>query len=774
MKYILFDQNAISTYVSESHLQSIEYPEGLRFVQHICGSQESEVFFNTIIEHTKEGVLFIGQRKGRNQPIDTDNHIFCIDLTTCALLSEKTEPAKLLTIIQKAFRLTLKIWNRYPFSSSERVNGTKSILFPFSVTDRHRLAIERSNKVSRLEKRGISYPLLAYKYNSEDPGQTADKIRTDILRLAGEEYIDKKYGLLRQLDEKNSQNKESHSNNIYKHIEANKQVERGDFIYWDYDYQFASLTESQRQVVEYEATDLPLRVDGAAGTGKTISLIMRAYRLLSLHEKQNKPFHIIFFAHSESTSLRNKGVFSLYKDSEHYLHAGSEQSICFTTLFSFCCRFSRIDKSAIIETDASDSKSYQLMLIDDVVKRAFKTNRIRTFQPLLSSEVYSLFEPEKTNPATLANMLQHEFSVQIKGRTDGIIENYLELESIPNGIPCKTKQDKELVFSLFTDYQKALQEQGTFDVDDVTIETISRLNAPIWRRTRQNDGFDYIIVDEMHLFNRNEQSIFHFISKDVSSKNIPLCFALDYCQAIGDRGDTTHDYASSGVFGKVKEQNLYTLFRNSPQIVDFCAAIATSGTLMFGATFSNPYTTNTQYHFTNTEESKMQIPILHMYADDDTMLSDLGNRLNELMMSLQCSQKDIAIIAFDDKWLSEDGISSIKQSTQREFTVLNQGAHCPKNQYILTSPYAINGLEFQAVIMLGVDEGRLPQTTGTGDISRHFIMYSAYNMLYLSASRAKYRVIIMGSKLRGVSSCLEHSIKAEVLNVEDHSEIVPS
>ena len=288
MKYILFDQNAISAYVSESHLQSVEYQDGLKFIQHICGKQDSEVFFNTIIEHTKDGVLFIGQRKAEDSPNNTDNHIFCIDLTACALLSEETEPARLLTIIQKAFRLTLKIWNRYPFSASERVNGTKSILFPFSVTDRHRLAIERSNKVNRLEKRGILFPLLAYKYNSEDPGQSLDIVNTDILRQAGEEYIEKKYTLLRQLNEQNLLPKETNSQTVFEHVEASVRVERSDFIFWDYDHQFAALTESQRQVVECKTINTPLRIDGAAGTGKTISLIMRAYRLLVLHKKMVK------------------------------------------------------------------------------------------------------------------------------------------------------------------------------------------------------------------------------------------------------------------------------------------------------------------------------------------------------------------------------------------------------------------------------------------------------------------------------------------------------
>ena len=547
-------------------------------------------------------------------------------------------------------------------------------------------------------------------------------------------------------------------------------VEREDFVYWGYARQFEALTESQRKVVEYEAIDTPLRVDGAAGTGKTVSLIMRAYKLL-MANREGIPFHSIFFAHNESTALRNQEVFSLYTDSSYFLSPESEQSICFTTLLSFCCRFAHIEEAAIIESNATDAKTYQLMMIEDVVKHAHETNRIKTYRPLLSPEVYSLFDPEKTECTTLVTMLQHEFSVQIKGRTDCSIENYLELETIPNGIPCKTKPEKELIFSLFTDYQKMLQVQGNFDIDDVTIEAISHLNAPIWRRKRQSEGYDYILVDEMHLFNLNEQSVFHFLSKDLSTEKIPLCFALDYSQAIGDRGNVSLDYIASGLLGNAKEEKLCTLFRNSPQIVDFCASIAASGTLMFGATFSNPYS-NMQYHFTHAEEVKMQIPELHMYTNDDTMIADLTNQLDELMKSLQCKPRDIAIIAFDSKWLSNEGIQLLEETTGKKYALLDHTVSAPSEQYVLASPYAINGLEFQAVILLGVDEGRLPQTTGTGDISQHFLKYSAYNMLYLSSSRAKYRVTIMGSELKGESSCLEHAIRAETIHVKKHSDII--
>lgn len=46
--------------------------------------------------------------------------------------------------------------------------------------------------------------------------------------------------------------------------------------------------------------------------------------------------------------------------------------------------------------------------------------------------------------------------------------------------------------------------------------------------------------------------------------------------------------------------------------------------------------------------------------------------------------------------------------------------------------------------------------------------HAAYNLLYLTSSRAKYRLLILGSSLNGISSCLEHSIESKYLDVEEN------
>lgn len=763
MKYLLFDQRAITLMVSRSTLQSVEYAQGMRLVQHICGRGVSEILEDVYVDYNDDGILFVGKKNG--DIVEKKTRIFCVDLTTCKILSEESNPASLLTVMQKVFRTALKIWDRQPFSSSERINQTKSIVFPFVKPDRRRIVIERSNNVERLSKRNIDFPLLAYKYTSEDP-HGEEVVDTSILVKAGEIYVTKKFQIQRLFPVTEAYTNPEAASALGQTM-GGKLDRKDNFSYWNYETQYINLTESQKYIVDYANVDRPLRIDGAAGTGKTLSLLMRAYRLLCMHNELKQPYRIIFFSHSVSTCEQEKEIFRNYPLGTSFMQPASEQKICFTTLLDFCKNFSKIESTSVLDFDAGNAKSYQLQLIQQVLEAAQDDYTINTYLPLLSRKLQQVFRDlSESSMQNICSLLQHEFSIQIKGRTDCTLDGYKELPSIPNGLFCESEKDKEFVFRLFTEYQRFLNTYNNFDVDDVILETLSRMNAPVWRRLRADEGYDYIFVDEMHLFNINEQSVFHYLTKDYNKKDIPICFALDYCQAVGDRGNTANDYIEKA-FGKIEKKKYHTVFRNSPQIANFCASIAASGVLMFQNSFVNPYDTS-QNNFTIQEEKKAQYPPkLYMFRNDDIMLSALGNQLDELMRNLQCKQREIAIISFDPNWASTQGAKSISERINKKVTFIDNYCSVPENEFLLTSPYSINGLEFQAVILLGVDEGRVPQTIGTNDISQHFVKYSAYNLLYLSSSRAKYCLKIMGSLLNGRSSCLEHSIEAGYLEIAE-------
>jgi hypothetical protein len=76
----------------------------------------------------------------------------------------------------------------------------------------------------------------------------------------------------------------------------------------------------------------------------------------------------------------------------------------------------------------------------------------------------------------------------------------------------------------------------------------------------------------------------------------------------------------------------------------------------------------------------------------------------------------------------------------------------------------VGGLEFKAVLIVGVDESRVPPTEGiVKEESRHFLEFKACNRLYVAISRARLRVELLMSKERGRSKLLEHAVHVEAI-----------
>lgn len=358
-------------------------------------------------------------------------------------------------------------------------------------------------------------------------------------------------------------------------------------MYLNYEQQLSKLTLKQRSVVENTNVVSPIRIDGPAGTGKTASMILRAYFLLKNARAKAEPFSIVFFAHSESTKCEIESAFSLLENADSFLSEKSSQH-----------------------------------------------------------------------------------------------------------------------------------------------------------------------------------------TKSAEQKQIPICFALDYGQAIGDRGNTNRDYIETA-FGEVERNDYKTVFRCSQQITDFCAAISASGALMFQNDYRDPYDIAAS-GFTQQEEAVCDIPRLYMYSNEEEMIESLKGHVDRFKQETQCKNYDIALISFEDTLLIPQNVEKLSSLLGKKMYVLKNRQTSSLSRsiktddpIILSDPYNVNGLEFKCVILFGVDEGRLPQNTGVSDISANYIKYIAFNQLYLASSRAKYRLILIGNSLHGVSSCLQYALESGKLETGD-------
>lgn len=754
MKYILFEKSAVEIIINATALQSLEFPLSKAFIECLRTGDDRFELKGIAYNIDKDGIIFCGKNASKT--------ILLFDLEKCKLL-DKTTDTELLVVLQKTFRFAVRFWNRQAFTNCEKIFKDKTVIFPFpfSVGSSYRIVLERNPNERRLETRGIHNSLLAYKYGKEGAASgIEEKPDLMIFRKGGEKYISCLPDLkLRANMSLEDEEKSGEQGEVVHIVQSENIVSHAEFKFMNFEKQIQNLTDSQKSIVNCNDINSPIRVEGPAGTGKTAALVLRTIKMLSDAEKEGRSLLIYFFTHSKSTENAVKQLFfGLAK--EKWFQTTSDQRLNIMTLQDYCMEYINIQDTQVIDLDASEAKQYQLLLIQD----AFEKNIgkvFNTYKFLMSKTAISFFEKEEENKIIL--MLQFEFSVRIKGMAEGDLERYKKLQPLTNGIPLENDMDKEYVFRIFTDYQEALETQSVYDTDDIILEALARLNAPLWRRARVKDGADYLIVDEMHLFNLNEQQIFHFLTKDVEQKKIPICFALDYGQVIGERGDMSSSYIEQKLsVGEVLCQEFGTVFRSSQQIAELCASITASGALMFDA-FINPYK-YCESSFTAREEDLCEVPKLIMYENDEEMKTSLEGHIKNLVNRFKCSLDEIAMVFFDEEMLNSFYTQNIGKYPVNYINGRRENSYerdTPK--VVCTLPEYINGLEFKCVVLVGVDEGRVPQN-GIYDISSNFLKYSALNKLYLSCSRAQFSITILGSKSRGESSCLRHSLENGTLS----------
>ncbi|MBB2684376.1 UNVERIFIED_ORG: hypothetical protein GGD47_001953 [Rhizobium etli] len=766
LRHVTIESTAIDEIVGDRFLQSAEFDSGrslaLMMTNQIAAVQISP---KIRINSTGDG-LFVTS----SSPSSASKYLV-IDIQQSNVFGGMTEHDTIF-VLQKLLRFAKKAWQGLSFNFSERFisNTSKGVLFPFRgfKPAPFRITLERDPMPDRLAKRGDKGNFfLVYKAGYEGGDASKETAELTNFRKAYEALPD-----IRTLVSKEQAVADIPQVEQLQVIELPQtSTFRSGSFFRSFDDWLPLLTSEQRRFVE---TDLvgPFRIEGAAGTGKTLALILKALFALRKAKAEGKEFHCVFVTHSDATKKTVEEVIHVIDDSGFLTldRALSFQSLRVSTLSELCAEQLRqsISETEFIDRDAMESKGLQLLYISEALADAMSSD-FPAHERFLSSGFANFLKSEDS--WKIAEMIQHEVSVMIKGRASEDLDKYKKSSPLRYGLPITSDADKGFVFAVFRLYQNKLGRVGQFDTDDVVLTTIGQMDTPIWRRRRLREGYDAIVIDETHLFNINELHLFHYFSKREGP--YPIVYSVDRSQAVGDRGWTTDDIAQSLEVSPESEDKakVQTIFRSSLDIINLAFSIVSSGATLF-TNFDNPMVA-TGSAFTEAEERLTAAPKYINVPNEDLLIEAAFARAEQMQKDLECRRSDILIVTLDEQLLA--GLQTFADDKKKPHLLLKRrgDSQAVENarqsaQIILAHADYVGGLEFFAVILVGIDGGRVPPTAGgENDSSKNYLAYAAHNRLYVAVTRARYRVELLGEKARGPSKILLPAISSGLLVEED-------
>jgi hypothetical protein len=764
LRFIVVDRGAATELVAQRAMQSVEFNDGKSLallLQGLNPTLSPSKKFSKI--KTKDGLFFLAHG-------DDKSDVLVIDLVEAPVFSKRSD-SETLFLFQKILRFSIKRWERMAFNFTEKLlaNSTKGLLFPFSHSAQvpFRLTFELAPDKRRREKRAKGEELLLYKCGTDEGKGAAEEASTTIFRKAID-AIPEAHQLA-----KNSATQVAELNScsaalaVTRLAQSGKNMSVGEATYDEWE---PLLTTAQKDFIS-AAIVAPHRIEGPAGTGKTLSLVLKCIFALREAHQREIAHSALFIAHSEATRRNIERLFAPELDLGVISIDGamSLQTLKVTTLNTYCAEVlnTEISETEFLDRDAFESKQTQLLYTLEALQEAL-SNELPTHKEFMSKGFIDYLNSE--DHWVIAEMLQHEISVKIKGRAEEDESKYYKLPRLRYGLPVENEGDRVFAFLAFRNYRRRLENSGQFDTDDIVLSALGQLNTPIWRRRRAREGFDSIFIDETHLFNLNELSVFHRITR--SDHLFPIIYSADVSQSLGDRGwdDETFDEAMGGSdqAGNSQPTVFKSIFRCSPEIVDLAFSVTSSGATLF-TNFHDPVAAANST-FTYEEERKCALPIYRFSPTDELMYKKAFSRADDLASELGCSKAEIAIVAFGDYVFSE--LERFARELNKPLEVIKQRGDYEivkraKNsgRFILSAPDYIGGLEFSAVVLVGVDKDRVPpRPSDIVSDSLNFLSYASHQRLYVAITRARFRVEILGLATRGASALLNSAIANKLID----------
>lgn len=609
---------------------------------------------------------------------------------------------------------------------------------------------------------GEERALFAYAVTADT--QLFDEVRynKDVLALAKEHYVD---AVCAEKPEQADKPSGSYGVFLTEPISM-------DFTYGDTlgEWYRNKLTAQQKEFVDKGYLE-PVRLRGAAGTGKTLAMVVKLLRDAYRKEDAGESFKFAYLTHSWAVanvvrelliSLDERALWGNWKHVQ--IKIGSIYDVA-SELLSF-------EKKGLkpLSTDGQEGRQLQYELIEGVLKEKLRNPRFNLSLLAKSSDSFREYVKDESRRDNFIYELMNEFACVIDADSIQMgtpeAERYLAARREDWQMHLPEEGDRRVVLDLHETYRIELKEMGVFSIDQVIGDLSKYLGHNEWQFLRDTKGFDAIFVDELHYFTRVERMALHHLFTDSAKSEegkLPLFMAYDIKQSTNDNfaGMVTAKSASGMLsqtkVGKSSLVELTEVFRYTPEIADFIRDLD-------GAFPALDLEGEWNDLNLSSDVESGDKPLLITYVDDTSMIDDVFARAQR--DSHIKGGRNVVVLCLNEeafgKYLKAGRLKNkfFPITSREQLPELRQA----RKKCIFSMPDYVAGMQFEIVYLIHVDKAE-EERDGSVGAQRRFV-----SRVYLGASRAEKKLVLACSdERRGKAPILEGPLKNSSMEMIDQA-----
>lgn len=450
----------------------------------------------------------------------------------------------------------------------------------------------------------------------------------------------------------------------------------------------------------------PIQIKGVAGSGKTTVALYRAKHLLETQGNLFQESKVVIFTFNRTLANYIQAIRPLitggYSAENDSISPKSPAglNVHVTNFHKWAFHFTGISRGQTIEGNVQKNLiSLAIFEIDPNAPFDNKHNVLKKHLDFFVDEIS-----------------------WIKGNLINSLREYLQAKRVGRGTADRiTAKDREVIWKVFQQYQKLLNDRAKIDFDDYAILALDKITNSDF-----TPPFTHIIIDEAQDLNKAQILV---LSQLVTPETNSISIIADAAQRIYKSGFVWSEVGLNVRGGRTIE--FKKNYRNTIQIANAALSLLEKE--------------QDKSDFTEVEQGIRDGKKPRVGYFDDYM--EQANQVLSDLQLLKDTDQISSTVILSRKYKSLERIQETLKNNGYDFELIKNNSHVNYNSDCikLSVMSSIKGLEFNNVIIIDLNEDIIPSPEGLSGDNDDYHISTERRLLYTSMTRARNNLFLYSS-----------------------------